>query len=341
MNDRVTGNGLYDLQKQKGRREYEWQARSIKGLDGKWVSYDNLGAFSDWMALTVDIMDNGLDFNLSGKGTLRSNDIGENLRAMGFVLAASVTDKSFLAGIEPLMDVARGDVGAMNRWASSFLTSALTPGASQMAEISRLMYPQLRVVDNNLQQLVRNRNPITKGTLPIQYDWIDGGAIKEPPNFWTRVWNTYLPWKVSGAISPEKQFLMDVGYDGIPSLQSNGNGAAYTSEERSELTSIMGREGYFKEEIKRIMGTNDAKAFREKFRKAQAGELQPDVRTMDMLHDQLDMALNTAKKQAESMLSNAAEVQLRGSLNQLLDRQMSSGDLDKAQLTKQLIDNGT
>ena len=339
MNDRVTGNGLYDLQKQKARREYDWKPRSIKGLDGKWVSYDGLGALSDWMALTVDIMDNGLV--PSDKGVMRPNDIGENLRAMGFVVAASLTDKSFLAGIEPLMDVARGDIGAINRWSSSFLSSAVVPGASQLAEISRLMYPQLKVVDNNLGKLMMNRNPLTKGTLPTQYDWIDGGAVNEPANFWTRVWNTYTPWKVNDAISPEKQYLIDIGYDGIPTLQSNGNGAQYTDTERSELTSIMGKNGYFRDKIKEIMKLYPAKEFRDLYGEGQSEGLPVDVRKIDGLHDLLDEALNTAKNQSEFFLSNSEEVKQRGALNQLLDRELEQGDLNAAKQTQQLINNGT
>ncbi len=166
MNDRLTGNGLYDKSKQRARREYGWKPRSYKGLDGKWRTYDGLGAISDWIALTADIMDNGLDFNLSKKGTLRPNDVGENLRAMGFVLGATLTDKTFLSGIEPMMDVFRGDPGAINRWAGSFISSATMPGASLQAEIGRLMYPQLKVVDNNLLALYSNRNPLLKGDLP-------------------------------------------------------------------------------------------------------------------------------------------------------------------------------
>ena len=340
MNDRVTGNGLYDLQKQKARREYGWKPRSLKGLDGKWYSYDGLGALSDWIALTVDIMDNGLDAGLSGKGVLRPNEIGENLKAMGFVLAASVTDKQFLAGVEPLMDVARGDTGAINRWGSGFLASAAVPGASQLAEISRLMYPQLKVVDNNLGKLMMNRNPLTKGSLPTQYDWIDGGAVNEPTNYWTRVWNTYTPWKVNDAITPEKQFLMDVGYDGIPSLQSNGNGAQYTDAERSELTSLMGKEGLFKSGIQEIMNRSDVKEFRALYREAQNEGLQPDIKTLDGLHDQLDDALNTAKKLAEGQLSNAAEVQMRGQLNEILDKELQQGNIEAAKSTQQLINDG-
>ena len=337
LNDRVTGNGLYDLQKQKARREYGWKPRSIKGLDGNYYSYDNLGAFSDWMAMTVDIMDNGLDFGLSGKGVMRPNDIGENLRAMGFVLAASVTDKAGLGALEPLMDVARGDVGALNRFASGFLSSAITPGASQMAEISRLMQPQLKVVDNNIQKLMMNRNPLTKGALPTQYDWINGGPVNEPRDVWTRIWNTYTPFKSNGAPSPEQQYLIDIGYDGIPSLQSNGNGAQYTDVERGELTSIMGKKGYFRDQIKEIMSLYPAKEFRELYQGGQSDGLPVDVRKLDGLHDLLDEALNTAKNQAEYFLSNSAEVKQRGALNKLLDRELNQGDINAAKQTQQLI----
>ena len=44
-----------------------------------------------------------------------------------FVVAASITDKSFMAGLEPFMDVARGDVGALSRWGGQFLVAANAP----------------------------------------------------------------------------------------------------------------------------------------------------------------------------------------------------------------------
>ena len=57
--------------------------------------------------------------------------IGEQLHAAGFVLSCFFTDKSMLAGIEPIYDISQGNVAAINRWASSFLPSATMPGASQ------------------------------------------------------------------------------------------------------------------------------------------------------------------------------------------------------------------
>ena len=332
MNDNITGNGLADKTKQRGRREYNWKPRSIKNpLNGEWTSYDNLGAISDWFALTVDIMDNGLDFDVTGKGGLRPADIGENMRAMGFVVAASLTDKTFLAGLEPMTDVARGDVGAMNRWASTFLTSAAVPGSSLMAEFSRLMYPQLRVVDNNMKSLIQNRTPF-KGALPVQYDWIDGGPVNEPINLWTRVANTYLPWKTNGKITAEKQFLIDVGYDGVPSLKTDGRGQEYTDKERSELTSLMGEQGIFKEQLKMIMKGKEAARFRKEFKQAQkdGGEFQPKLNDFAGLHTRIDYALNIAKKAAETRLSTRDEVFKKSYQNRVMNEYYQRGDTDGA-----------
>ena len=114
MNDRITGNGHYDRQKQRVRRDMDWKPRSIKAPGGNWVSYDNLGPFTDWLALTADIMDN---FD-----SLDERNLVTSLNAMGFILAASITDKSMLAGIEPLYDIADGNT-CYKSWASSFLPS--------------------------------------------------------------------------------------------------------------------------------------------------------------------------------------------------------------------------
>ena len=73
---------------------------------------------------------------------------------------------------------------------------------------------------------------------------MDGSKVGEPLGFFARVWNTYSPlWKVSEAPTPEKQFLIDIEFDGRPSLKTNGKGIEYTPEQRSEITRLMGESG--------------------------------------------------------------------------------------------------
>ena len=299
MNDRMTGNGHYDRQKQRTRRDLDWKPRSIKAPGGNWVSYDNLGPISDWLALTADIMDNLVD-------SLDEGSIAENLSAVGFILSASITDKSMLAGIEPIYDILSGNPAAINRWASSFLPSTVIRGSSQMAELTRLISPELRVVEENLFAMMANRTP-AKGALPEQYDWIDGDKINEPGNFIARVYNTYSPWKVNGKISEEKQFLMDIEYDNRPSMMTDGKGLKLTIKEQAEVYRIMGQQGGFKKAVQKIMQSVDGKKFREAYKKAvNNSDVPPRLQDYASIHLMLDRELNLAKESAISEIDRAS-----------------------------------
>ena len=292
LNDNITGNGLYDKQKQALRRDADWKPRSLRLPGGEWVSYDNLGPITTWLSLTADIVDN---FD-----SLASNEIGEQLRKLGFVVSSAITDKTALAGLEPFMDVLSLNPGAITKWASSFLTSAAVPGSSQLAEISRLMDPGLKEVEVELFDMMRNRNPITKGRLPAKYDWIDGGEVGVPDTIMARIWNTYMPWKVNGKVSPEKQFLMDIEFDARPTLRTNGKGVTLTAEQRSEITDIMGRDGLFKEGIRRVMKQipGGAEGFRKRYMEAVNQGLTPDLSEFESIHVQLDQELRWAMNMA-------------------------------------------
>ena len=328
MSDRITGDGLYDNEKQRVRRDADWKPRSIRVPGGKWVSYDGIPGVSDWVALTANIMDN---FD-----SLRPAELAENLRAAGFVISATITDKSMLAALEPLNDVVRGDVGAINRWTSSFATAAVMPGSSLMAEFGRLISPAKKELENNFFDLVANRNPVLKQNLPDAADWIDGGKVGEPVNFFARVWNTYLPWKVSGEISPEKQFLIDIEYDARPTLRTNGRGVEYSNEERAEVTSMMGKMGVFKAEIKRIMGTTEADSFRKEYKKARDLGLNPDLNTMNNLQIYLDNALRSSMRLAEAQVSTRDGISQKVYKNQTIENFLQVGDVAGA---KKFVDD--
>ena len=318
MTDRITGNGHYNRQKQALRRDADWKPRSIRLPGGKWVSYDNLGPITNFLALTADVMDN---FD-----SLSPNDVGEQLRKLGFVVASSITEKTMLAGIEPFLDVVRGDVGAINKWASSFLTSAVVPGSSQLAEISRLMDPGLKEVEMDLFSLIQNRIPLAKGEMPAKYDWIDGGEVGIPDNFMARVWNTYMPWKVNGKISPEKQFLIDIEYDARPTLRTNGKGVELTPEERSEITDIMGRDGLFKRGIQRVMQTKEAKQFRKNFKKAIDDGFEPDLSEFESVHILLDRELRNAMRMASAVSPSRDSINRKMYVQEVTGNYLRSGN---------------
>jgi len=324
LNDTITGNGLYDKEKQALRRDAGWKPRSIRLPGGQWVSYDNLGPITTWLALTADVFDN---FD-----SLSTNEVGEQLRKLGFVFSSAITDKTALAGLEPMMDILTLNPGAITKWGSSFLTSAAIPGSSQLAEISRLMDPGLKEVEVSLMDMIRNRLPLTKGDLPAKYDWIDGGEVGVPDNLMARVWNTYMPWKVNGKISPEKQFLMDIEYDARPTLRTDGKGVVLSSQQRSEITNIMGRDGLFKEGIQRVMAQipGGVKGFRNRYMEAVNQGLTPNLSEFENVHFLLDRELRYAADMAKANIPSYTDMTRKRYIQEVTGSYLRSGNQAEA-----------
>ena len=170
-----------------------------------------------------------------------------------------------------------------------------------------------------------------KGSLPDKYDWIDGGKVNEPINFWTRVANTYLPWKIHDKISPEKEFLQQIEFDARPSLKTDGRGTDYTAEQRSNITSIMGREGDFKRGLQRIMQSTSGKQFRKLYREALKTGVPIDRQVLDNLHYEVEMELRNAQRWAEATSEYREAVANQRYENDVVESYVRRGDVEGAQ----------
>ena len=305
--DRLHGNGHFDKERQKVRRQVGWKPRSFQGSDGKWYSYEFLGPMADFISVTADIMDN--------MDTIDS-DKGEHLMAkMGFILGANLTNKSFLAGIEPMNDVLSGNQAAVARWSSNF-ASSLVPMSGFRSELGRLMSSELREVDQELFQLFHNRNKFIDvinpdHKLPTAFDWVDGRPVGYAEDFFTRFWNTYMPMKVADGITPERQFLIDIEFDSRPTFAKAKGGVDYTPEERSELFRLMGEQQIFRDELRRIMSNVDAQKWRDAIKAHREEGHSIDAQVYADLYYEVNRALRWAKDEAERSLSNADEIQER------------------------------
>jgi hypothetical protein len=308
MNNNLRGNGHYDKNRQRVRSELGWKAKTYKGTDGKWYSYEWLGPAGDFLALAADVFDNTFD-------SITENDAEIMWQKLMFVMSSSLTSRSTLAGLEPMNDVLSGNPAAAARWSASF-ASSFVPLSGFRNELGRLLSPQLRELDQDFMQLLRNRNKFLDGVdpnnaLPDAHDWIDGRKIGYPENPFVRILNAISPFKVADEMSEERQFLIDIEYDNRPSFRTNGKGVEYTTEERSELYNLMGKQGYFAGEIRRIMGTNSAKAWRSRIRSARDKGAKIDPTEWENLYNELDAALIDAVQLARDELSNREEVLMR------------------------------
>ncbi len=303
----LRGTGHYDKERQRTRRELGWTPKTYRGTDGKWYSYEWLGPAGDFLALAADVFDN---FD-----SITENDAETMWAKLSYIMAASITNRSTLGGLEPMNDVLSGNPAAVNRWAASF-ASSFVPLSGARNELGRLMYPQLRELDQNFVELVRNRNKWTDGidpnnALPDAHEWIDGGKVGYPENIFVRMMNAVTPFKVSDKISPERQYLMDIEYDNRPSFRTNGKGVEYTAKERSELYSIMGKQGIFKKAVQDSMSRTSAKEWRGSIKRARGKGASIDPSEWDNLYNDLDTMMVVAIRSAEMELSNRDEVLLR------------------------------
>ena len=189
---------------------------------------------------------------------------------------------------------------------------------------------QLKEVEQDFTQLLANRNPIAKGGLPDAYDWVDGGLIREPLNFWQRLVNTYSPtFKQTDSLSPVKQFLIDVEFDGRPQLNTNGNGVEYTPEQRSQVTQLMGKDKLFAKEVERIMNTKEGKNFRAEFKKATRNGIALDRKNFKNIHRMLRKALRTAQNNAELRIAERGIVEKKQYYNKSIEKAQRRGDIEE------------
>ena len=248
-NGRIRGNGHWDPETQRTRRELNWKEKTYQGWDGKWYSYEFLGPIGDLIALSTDLVDNFDSISTTAFEKMQYK--------LAFILGASITDKSFMQGLEPVNDMMVGNPAAWSRWAA-MLANSLIPMAGQRAELSRLIAPMKREYNNEVGDLIRNRNNFLDvidpdGSLPYKYNFITGKEIGRPLNWFARVNNTYNPIKVHDGLSEEEQFLVDIELDSRPFFRTSKGGVKYDVHQRADLYSKVGQLGYFNQELQSIM----------------------------------------------------------------------------------------
>ena len=320
----ITGDGLADRQAQATRRDLDLPKRSVKDpITGNWVSYDNLGPVSDWVAMTVTFMENF--------GSLDSSDKSKWLSMAAHSLSATITEKTMLPSLEPLLAALQGDTSQINRFAGSYMASATVLGSGQIAELGRLFDPMKQDMEATFTDQVLSRNPLGRQILPNKVDYVDGPS--EEVNPLVGLWNTYTPWKVNGALSPPKQYLLDVEYDGRAVLKTF-NGIKLTPSERNQIATIIGEQGLYRDQIMQIAEQYPADEYRSSVR--EFNQLSSDIPAdkVTLVHNKLDTALKNSIMTAVQQLDNAAEIFARPVQKKVAEGYAQRGELEN---TRQFI----
>mgnify|MGYP003135049819 CR=1 FL=1 len=300
---RIRGNGSYDKEVQNVRNDLNIGKNEIQGFDGNWYSYAGIPGISDWMSITTDILENW--------DTLDDQDQNALLAKAGFLLSANLSNKSFLANLEPLFDMLSGNSAAVNRFGASF-GSTLFPGSGFRSEQARLWHG-FKEYDQELYSLLANRNPIAKGTLATKKSWYDGKEVGMPSNPLVHMWNTFTPiGKVRENVGKGEKFLSDIEFDVRPYMKTNGKGIRYSPDQRAAVFEKIGEMGYFRNEVEQIMKKVSAKEFRQLYRNQQRESSLPvDRKETANVFRALSKALLDAKRLAEGSLSDEMKLDIK------------------------------
>ena len=203
----LTGNGPPD---QKLRKAWEqtgrWQARSIKVGD-KWVSYESLEPFNAFLAAVADIGD--------AQGVMGEQFTEDRLGQLQYLIAANVTNKTFLAGLMNLGDLMSGKGQSPGAVAANLVNNQI-PLSSLRNEIGKAFNPGMRELEGSFQEQIRNRNLWAEfmvgkdGRLPYRYDIFTG----EPLSDWdpmTNMINRLLPFRISKIGSQAREMIFRSG----------------------------------------------------------------------------------------------------------------------------------
>ena len=297
--DRVRGTGHWDKERQRVRTDNGWAPKTVEFM-GKWYSYEWMGPVGDWVSLMADIRDN---FDL-----ISDTESEKLTEKMQYILGAAITDRSLMAQVEPLTSMMAGNGSDFNRFLANAANGAV-PFAGARNQFSRLMTDGMKEVDNELTQLLRNKNNYLDainpdGALGAKYSWVDDETIGHVEGWAQRAFNAFSGYRLADKTSENRQFLIDIEYDSRPAMQKSKEGVPYSSEIRSAIYEQMAEDGTFRRllaDIRKHKGPTYLKRMKD-LRKRGYRSTDTDSEDLLNLHSEIDSALRQAQTIAVGQL---------------------------------------
>jgi hypothetical protein len=235
----IRGNGPVNAgERKKLRDNFNWQPKTIN-IAGKWVSYAGYEPLDTILTLVGDL-------------AYYSRDIGstltENFRdKLMWTLSATFVNKTWVAGLEPLVAMANVDETAINRYLANE-ARAYIPQSGALSVVSNAITSSQKDIYNDLIGYVKNKVPGFSSQLPEQIDIYTGKPLNDIDNPVLRTLNAVNPVKISEGTEPWRQWLIDSGWDGVQMIRKDSTGNhEYTPQEREVLYRYIGEQQLWKQ----------------------------------------------------------------------------------------------
>ena len=239
MAGNIRGNGPVNAgERRKLRDNFNWQPKTIN-VGGKWISYSGYEPLDTILTLVGD-----LGYYSRDIGSALTQDVVDKI---AWTLSATFVNKTWTAGLEPLVSVVNGDETAISRMLANEVRSAV-PLAGALSVVNNAITSSQKDIYNDMIGYVKNRIPGLASTLPEQIDIYTGKPLNDIDNPILRAINAVNPVKVSEGTEPWRQWLIDSGWDGVQMIRKDSTGNhEYTPAEREVLYKYIGEMQLWKE----------------------------------------------------------------------------------------------
>ena len=208
MGGQLTGNGPADRQLRQNWINAGWKPNHVY-IGDVGFDYTTLEPYNTIFSAIADIGDN---MELMG-----SEWSEKRLQAAAFVIGRGLTGKTYMSGLDQMMQIAQMKPGALNRAGANILNNSV-PLAGLRNEFGKWVNPHMKELNSDMWTSIRNRNQASEflagsHKLPEKSDLLNG----KPINNWNiigRSFNAISP--VSLDIrndTPGRRLLLDSNYD--------------------------------------------------------------------------------------------------------------------------------
>lgn len=224
----LRGNGPPNARDRKAMESIGWERQTIRNpLTGQWMSYANREPFTSMLSTVADIVDMGRRVDQA-----TSEEFFQKAVA---AIAVGPTSNTFLSGLRPLAAMLAGDAGEWNRFAANTATS-MVPYSGAISSLNRVITPQLKDVQDDIGEYVKNRYKFLSPGQQHLVDLLDvyTGKPIDHTDFFTALANEVVPFFNTNTGEEDFRFkLIESGWKGMPAHQTNPfTGSKIHPEER-------------------------------------------------------------------------------------------------------------
>jgi hypothetical protein len=232
----ITGNMPSDPRERNRWKTLDIRPRSIK-IGDRWVSYNTIEPLSNILAASADIV-------MLAKTGLNEDWVENLVGQLGLSIAASLTEKSYFAGLEALAAIAdptqlmKGDTVLKGLLQTG---NNMVPLAGTRRAFANSLDPYMREFDNEFQRAAAAAIPGVSTFFPEKINVLTGKPLNSPNG---GPWNALVPFETSpDNKDPVAKMLMETEFNWSDTLETSPTGYRLSGDEKSYIRMEMSQNG--------------------------------------------------------------------------------------------------